>query len=260
MPARKITIGVSLKMYFGHAQTLEWMRSIADIARGHPAVRNGSLRLFALPAFPALPESRQLLAGSGVSLGAQDLFWEDSGAFTGEVGGPVLAELGCRYVEVGHAERRRIFSEDEAVVAAKTAAVLRNGLTPVLCVGERSRSTAAEAVAACREETRSALAQAAGDDGPVVIAYEPQWAIGASEPAEPEYIRAVCRGLKNAMAATEGRTDSAVIYGGSAGPGLLPQLGADTDGLFLGRFAHDPAAFASVLDEAAAVLEKSAAS
>ncbi|HEY8294104.1 MAG TPA: triose-phosphate isomerase family protein, partial [Micrococcaceae bacterium] len=253
----QLTIGVSLKMYFGYTQTLDWMRAIAVTAREHPAVRNGSLRLFALPTFPALAESRQILAGSGVSLGAQDLFWEDSGAFTGEVSGHVLAELDCRYVEVGHAERRRIFSEDEAVVAAKTAAALRNALTPVLCVGERQRSTVQDAIASCREEARSALAQSAGAGGPIVIAYEPQWAIGAGEPADPDYIRAVCRGLKSAVAGMDGRADSAVIYGGSAGPGLLSQLGGDVDGLFLGRFAHDPAAFARVLAEAAALVETS---
>jgi len=254
MPARQLTIGVSLKMYFGHAQTLDWMRSVALIAQNHPAMQGGGVRLFVLPSFPTLAESRRILHDSGTHLGAQDLFWEDAGAYTGEVSGSMLAELGCRYVEVGHAERRRIFAESEAVVAAKTAAALHNRLTPVLCVGEHQNTTAQAAVASCLAEIRSALAQSDGDTGDIVVAYEPQWAIGAQEPAEPSYIRAVCRGLKDVLGSLPGRQGSVVIYGGSAGPGLLPQLGNDVDGLFLGRFAHDPADLRRILDDAVTVL------
>ncbi|RDH79717.1 triosephosphate isomerase [Mycolicibacterium moriokaense] len=239
-----LTIGISLKMYFGRDRTAQWCRAVADIARSHPAVTDDLVRLVVLPSHPYLLETRILFAATPVRVGAQDLFWEDGGAFTGEVGGPQLRELGCDYVEIGHAERRRLFGEDESVIALKTAAAFRNGLTPLLCVGEQRRSSVEAATATCVTQVRSALANAVG---PVVVAYEPVWAIGAAEPAPPSYIAAVCRGLR----ANLSNTRSSVIYGGSAKPGLLTALGDGVDGLFLGRFAHDPAAVATILDEVA---------
>ncbi|MCU1411711.1 MAG: triosephosphate isomerase [Rhodoglobus sp.] len=227
------TVGVSLKMYFGHSDALEWFRRVA-------ALDTHGVELFVIPSFLAIPAALEVFAGTGVTVGAQDLFWEDAGAFTGEVSGAELAELGVGVVEVGHAERRRLFGETEEVVALKTAAALRNGITPVLCIGEPERSP--DAAAHCIAQLEAALAGAPA--GRVIVAYEPVWAIGAAEPAPAEYIRAVTSELK--------KTGRTVIYGGSAGPGLLTALGGDVDGVFLGRFAHDVAALAAVLDEAAA--------
>jgi triosephosphate isomerase len=229
-----LTIGISLKMYFGRARTAEWCRAVAGIARSHPAVTDGHARLVVLPSDPYLLDAGAVFAGTPVRIGGQDLFWEDEGAFTGEVSGAQLRELGCDYVEIGHAERRRIFGEDDEVIAAKTAAALRNGLIPILCVGEQRRSTVEAAAAECVAQLHS--------PGPVVVAYEPVWAIGADEPASPGYIAAVCRALRS-------HVSGPVIYGGSAKPGLLTQLGDGVDGLFLGRFAHDPSAVAAILDE-----------
>jgi triosephosphate isomerase len=242
------TIGISLKMYFGRRRTAEWCRAIADIARTHPAVTDDYARLVVLPSNPYLLEANILFAATRVRIGAQDLFWEDGGAFTGEVGGAQLRELGCDYVEIGHAERRRIFGEDDAIIAAKSAAAFRNGLTPLLCVGEEHRVSVEAATATCVAQVRSALSTAVG---PVVVAYEPVWAIGAAEPAPTEHIAAVCKGLRAHLSSTR----SQVIYGGSAKPGLLTQLGSDVDGLFLGRFAHDPAAVAAILDEVVELAE-----
>jgi triosephosphate isomerase (TIM) len=229
-----LTIGISLKMYFGRARTAEWCRAVAGIARSHPAVIDDLARLVVLPSHPYLFEMGALFASTPVRIGGQDLFWKDEGAFTGEVSGAQLRELGCDYVEIGHAERRRLFGEDDEVIAAKTAAALRNGLKPILCVGEQRRSTVEAAAAECVAQLHSS--------GPVVVAYEPVWAIGADEPASPGYIAAVCRALRS-------HVSGPVIYGGSAKPGLLTQLGEGVDGLFLGRFAHDPSAVAAILDE-----------
>ncbi|MEV7422372.1 triose-phosphate isomerase family protein [Streptomyces sp. NPDC091212] len=245
-------LGVSLKMYFGHHETLNWARRIGEIAAGHPAVAGGLTEVFVLPAFPAIVPLGSVLAGTGVRFGAQDLATDDRGPFTGEVSGPYLKEIGCSYAEVGHAERRRLFGEGDTVVAAKTAAALRNGLTPVLCVGELDRVGPAEAAARTVAELDRVLATAAHDggaDGEIVVAYEPQWAIGAPEPASPEHIGTVCAALGAWLAERPRYAGSRVIYGGSAGPGLLGRLGPGVDGLFLGRFAHDPHAVERILDE-----------
>ena len=247
-------IGVSLKMYFGYERTLDWCREVAEIASVHPAVRSGDIELFALPAHPVLPECARILSAAGAAAGAQDIFWEDEGAFTGEVSGRMVAETGGRYAEVGHAERRRIFGEDDDVIGLKTAAAYRNGLTPVLCVGEPGRGTAADAIKHCIRELDGVLNRAAslGAPGRTIVAYEPQWAIGAPEPASPEYISEVITGLDAHLRSRDGQADSRVIYGGSAGPGLISQLGPAVTGLFLGRFAHNPAAVKDILDETAA--------
>ncbi|GGU58822.1 triose-phosphate isomerase family protein [Streptomyces daghestanicus] len=241
-----VLLGVSLKMYFGHHQTLNWARRVADLARRHPAVTSGAARLFVLPAFPAIVPAAGILAPYGIGVGAQDVATEDSGPYTGEVGGPFLKEIGCRYAEVGHAERRRLYGEGDTVVAAKTAAALRNGLTPVLCVGERDRGTPGQAATRTVAEAERLLH---GLSGAVVLAYEPQWAIGAPEPAATEHIAAVCTALRGWLDARPGHTGSTVIYGGSAGPGLLTRLAGTAEGLFLGRFAHDPANVEAILDE-----------
>ncbi len=238
-------------MYFGHARTLDYCRAVAALAAAHPAVQRGDIELFILPSFTALPESAALLAGSGAAAGAQDIFWEDEGAYTGEVSGTTIAELGGRYVEVGHAERRRIFGEDDDVVGLKTAAAYRNGLVPVLCVGEPQQGSAVQAIAHCVREIDSALTRAAslGLAGRTIVAYEPQWAIGAAEPATPAFIGEVVRGIDAHLQTLPGQAASRVIYGGSAGPGLIDQLDTAVAGLFLGRFAHDPQALTAILDE-----------
>ena len=246
-----LTLGVSLKMYFGHARTLEWSTEVARLAAAHPAITSGSTELVVLPTFPALVPTREALSGTAVRLGAQDLATEDSGAFTGEVSGTELAEIGCTFVEVGHAERRRLFGESDAVVAAKVLAALRNGLTPLICVGEPERGAADAAAEECVAELDRVLgaARAAGHRGRVVVAYEPHWAIGAPEPAPAEHIATVCGRLTAHLGADGPGGSDRVVYGGSAGPGLLTALDGAVRGLFLGRMAHDPAAVATILDE-----------
>lgn len=253
-------IGASLKMYFSHARTLEWTREVAALAQAHPAVREGRVTPFVIPQYPSIPACVEIGAASAdgdaaLLVGAQDVATEDAGAFTGEVSAAVLSELGCSLVEVGHAERRRFFGETEEIVAQKTDAALRNGLTPLLCIGEAEEGDPEAAVADCVRQLDSAMSIAlpAGRAGDIVIAYEPIWAIGAPKPADPEHIRAVCTALRES--AHEHVSPAVrVIYGGSAGPGMLGHIGDAVDGLFLGRFAHDPAAFGQILDEAAELL------
>ncbi|MGC9960903.1 MAG: triose-phosphate isomerase family protein [Acidimicrobiales bacterium] len=249
-----VTIGVGLKMYLGYRRTMTWCERVADVAASHRQLFKAGLELFVLPSFPALTAAIEIFAGTGILVGSQDLCSEDSGPFTGEVSGSMLAEIGCRYAEVGHAERRRIFHEDDTVVALKTKAALRNGLVPILCVGEEERLDKDGALAFCAAQLGSALSALNGDaGGRVIVAYEPVWAIGATAPAPPSHIRTVCDGIRRALE-TMPISSSSILYGGTAGPGLLVELADSVDGLFLGRSAHDPTALGSVLNEAAQLL------
>jgi triosephosphate isomerase len=251
----RFVIGSSLKMYFSHRRTLEWVRAVGAICADHPMTTGGTVEFFVIPTFPSIPAVVEVARPAGIAVGAQDLHWEDAGAFTGEVSGAELAELGCSLVEVGHAERRAMFGETDQVVARKTLAALRNGLAPVLCVGEPERGTPEEAAEFCIQQLTSALepARASPTAGRLLVAYEPIWAIGATEPAAPEHVVGVCRALRKHVGGDELFPQAQVIYGGSAGPGLLPRIAGDVDGMFLGRFAHDPDAVRRILDEVESV-------
>lgn len=254
----RYVVGVGLKMYMGHRQALSWMRRVADIARTHPALASGNVTLFALPSFIALVEATQIFEGSGVKVGAQDLFSDDIGPFTGEVSGSELAEIGCTFVEVGHAERRNILGESDSLVSSKTAAAFRNGLTPVVCIGEKLEQHPADAAAECIRQLDATLvaSRASGLIGSLILAYEPQWAIGGPRPAGPVHIGEVSDRLRAALADDHRLSGSSLIYGGSAGPGMLGQLNGKVDGLFLGRSAHDTKALKTVLDEVWVLMPK----
>jgi triosephosphate isomerase len=247
-------VGVGLKMYLDHFATARWLESVRQIARDHPSVTSGEVALFVLPTFPSLVGARDILAETKVYIGAQDIAWADAGPFTGEVSGVELRQVGCTFVEIGHGERRRHLGEDDSVVARKLDAAFRNGLTPVLCVGEDERVSASVAGTHCVDQLEAALALClkTGSAAPLIVAYEPNWAIGAPQPAPAEYIREVASHLRVAMNSHPLLDGSRLIYGGSAGAGLLPSLGASVDGLFLGRSTHDTSVLRQVIDEAAA--------
>jgi triosephosphate isomerase len=239
------TVAISLKMYFGYRRAGGYCAALASLAARHPQVRSGSTDLVVLPSFVSIPAALEAAGSTRLRVGAQDLAVEDSGAFTGEVSGVELAEIGVTHVEVGHAERRRLFGESDEVVAGKTAAALRHGLVPLLCVGESSCGSPADAARVVAHQVASALPD--GTQKRVLVAYEPVWAIGAPKPAPVDYIRSVCGEVRPALRERLG--DFGIVYGGSAGPGLVGALGNAVDGLFLGRFAHDVSAVEAVLDE-----------
>lgn len=245
----QVTVGVSLKTYFGHERARAWFDDVAARVRTHDAVTSGAVELFITPTYLQVLPALAAFDGTPVRIGAQDVSSEEPGAFTGEVTAAELAEVGATIAEIGHAERRRLFGETDQVTAAKTRAALRSGLTPLLCIGETERQEPADAAIVAVAQLRSALEDA--DAGAVIVAYEPVWAIGASEPAGHEHIRVVTAALRAAVNEDPARAGSVVIYGGAAGPGLLTELGDAVDGVFLGRFAHDPNALVAVLDEAA---------
>lgn len=248
MHTRTRWIGASTKMYLGYRQSVEWMSAVAEAVASRPPLPDAGIRPFAIPSFPVLESALRLLSPVGVAVGAQTVSAEH-GAATGEVSAPLLAEMGVEIVEIGHAERRARYGETEEAIATKTAVSLAAGLTPLLCVGERDEGDADAAVHTVVHQCRSAVGNDPQALTRIVVAYEPVWAIGAAEPAAPAHVSRVVAGARSELAAFTGASAPPIIYGGSAGPGLLAQV-PEVDGLFLGRFAHDPANFARVLDEA----------
>jgi triosephosphate isomerase len=239
-----VLVGISTKAYLSRGRTLDWLGEVADLARGHAAVRDGAVELVVAPSTPLLEAAVRVLDGTGVRVMAQDVSRFSGGAVTGEDVASLLADVGVAYVEVGHAERRSLLGETDAVIAEKVERSREAGLVPWLCVGEEARVGPEEAARSCLEQV-----VAAAGSGPLVVAHEPVWAIGADEPAPVDHVVGVARALRAGLPEAVG--DARLVYGGSAGPGLLELTSPSVDGLFLGRRAHDVAAVASVLDEAA---------
>jgi len=250
---RPVYVGVSLKMYFGHERARAWFDQVASRVRSHAGLRDGSVELFITPTYLQVGPAVDAFRGTPVRIGGQDVASADEGAFTGEVSAAELAEVGATIAEIGHAERRRLFGETDEDTAAKARAALRAGLTPLVCIGEQDEQDARSAAVISVRQLRASLADA--ESGSVIVAYEPVWAIGAAEPAGEEHVRVVASALRDALDADPARAGSAVIYGGAAGPGVITALGDAVDGVFLGRFAHDPDALVQVLDEAVLVAE-----
>jgi triosephosphate isomerase len=242
--ARRPLIGTSWKMNLTSTQAEAWLRAVVPQLAD---VRDRDL--FVLPAYPALWVARRELAGTGIAWGAQDVHPDDRGAHTGDVSAEMLADLGCTYAEVGHSERRYAHGEGDALVAAKVAAALRWGLTPIVCVGERELWPLPTAWAAISRHLKRSLR---GLDGAaldrLVVAYEPHWAIGVGARAAPlDHIEAIIGEIHRWLGA-RGGSATRVVYGGSIDAGNAARIVATpgVDGLFVGRAALDPDAFAAI--------------
>lgn len=211
------------------------------------------------PSFPAIAPVRDLLGQSNVGLGAQDLSWELSGAYTGEVSGEQLKELGCQYVIVGHSERRSHLQESDAMVRSKLHTALQVGLTPILCVGEtRDQRLAGQQELIVLRQVRSAF-DGLSLDAPIVIAYEPVWMIGTGEPVDPRDAQAMVQVVANELRAQYGDQRHATylryLYGGSVTKdNVKPFVRADgIHGVLVGGASHRPNSFTGLIH---AVAEK----
>ena len=211
----------------------------SDIARG---CRNLSGRdVVVAPPFPSLGDVAEAVEGSVVQVGAQDLYWERSGAFTGEVSGGMLADAGCRYAIVGHSERRQFFGETDYTVAKKAAAAFSSGLVPIVCVGESlAQRDAGETMTIVETQVRHGLVELSAEALEIlVIAYEPVWAIGTGRTATPEQAEEVHALIRRVLkdASPDGIADRVrILYGGSVKPGNVDELMAcpNVDGALVG--------------------------
>ena len=181
--------------------------------------------------FPYLAETAATLAGSDVRWGGQDCSAHDQGAYTGEVSAGMLAECGCRYVIVGHSERRAYHAETDALVAAKAQAALAKGVTPIVCVGETlAQREAGETEAVVKRQLSAVIHQLAHCAGEMVVAYEPVWAIGTGRTATPEQAQHVHAVLRAQLHAATGHGDKMrILYGGSVKADNAATLFAQTD-------------------------------
>lgn len=233
---------IGLKAYFSHARTLAWFDGLVGLAG---AGRAEGVTVVVVPSATALTALAGPAGQAGVVLGAQDCSRFPAGAWTGELPAPLLAEIGASVVEVGHTERRRHLGDTDELVAAKARAAVAAGLVPMVCVGERARTTPADAAAEVEQQLAASL-DGVPTSAPVLVAYEPDWAIGAADPAPTVHVAEVARRLRAWLARYPG---SSLIYGGAAGPGTYRDLVDVVDGLGLGRRVHDLGALAEVFDE-----------
>jgi triosephosphate isomerase len=212
-----------------------------------------------VPPFTALAAVGEALRGSDVRLGAQDMHWETHGAFTGAVSGPMLAALGCRFVVLGHSERRHGMGETDEQVAKKLRAALRDGLTPIVCVGELLADREADRTAEVLVRQVSAAYGGLGPEAAkaTVVAYEPVWAIGTGKVASPEQARDAHRVIRATLDRVVGAGTGgamAILYGGSVNAGNAATLFAedDLDGALVGGAALEPAGFWKIVAAASA--------
>jgi triosephosphate isomerase (TIM) len=215
-----------------------------------------AVEVVVLPPFTDLRSVQTLVDGDRLRIGygAQDLSAHDSGAHTGDIGGPMLAKLGCSYVTVGHSERRADHGETDDVVQSKVAAASRSGITPILCVGEplevRRDGRQVEHATA---QLRAALAGLAAESAKtLVVAYEPVWAIGTGEVAAPEDAQEVCAALRSTLSElydAEVAGAVRVLYGGSVKPDNIVGITAerDVDGALVGGASLSVQDFAAIV-------------
>jgi triosephosphate isomerase len=236
-------------------------RMAQDLAAAVRAQSMGSARTEVLlcPPYPYLVETAKVLEGSGIGLGAQDVCEKPGqGAFTGEVSGQMLVDVGCAYAIVGHSERRQFFDDTDARVAAKFMAAQAAGLLPILCVGETLAEREAGDTEQVLERQMRAVIVAAGVAALAksVVAYEPVWAIGTGRTASPEQAQAVHAFLRTLVAGEDAiiARGLRLLYGGSVKPDNASALFAcaDVDGGLIGGAALDAGQFAGICQAAEA--------
>lgn len=236
--SRSALIVGNWKMYKTVAEALDLATAIKNAAG--PVVRGREISIAVAPPFTALYPVGKRLEGSTVALAAQDCFWETQGAFTGEVSAAMLADVGCRFVIVGHSERRQQFGETDAAVNLKAKAILKAGLSPIICVGETEKERDAGEM---RGRIISQLAEGLfGFTSEMaersVIAYEPVWAIGTGRVATTEQAQEVHALIRQYLHAQLGEVAQSVriLYGGSVKPNNIAGLMAqpDVDGALVG--------------------------
>jgi triosephosphate isomerase (TIM) len=249
---RRRIIAGNWKMYKTEQQTVDFFQHFNPLVAGI-----GNCDVVICPTSVSIPAAVRASAGTVTQIGGQNLYWGKEGAFTGEISGEMLRSLGCRWVLVGHSERRQYFHESDADVLRKTQAALEAGLSPIICVGEKledRKSGKTERVLI--EQFAAGVAGLTEEQfSKVLIAYEPVWAIGTGQTATPE-IAAEAHVLIRAEADKRFGSDAAqqlrILYGGSVKPDNIESLMKQTelDGALVGGASLDPQSFIKLVKSA----------
>jgi triosephosphate isomerase len=238
---RKIILAGNWKMYKTQAESLEFLEGFKPLLEDTPDERE----IVLCAPFTALPVLSKNMHGLRVRLGAQNIHWEEAGAYTGEVSGPMLAELGVRYVIVGHSERRQYFGETDETVNQRLKAAQRHRLRPILCVGEtKEQRDAGQTEAHIFSQLEKDLVGI--DQGNLVIAYEPIWAIGTGETCEAVEANRIIGLIRSKL------TDKNVTiqYGGSVKPNNIDEIMAqpEIDGVLVGGASLQPDSWGQIVN------------
>lgn len=250
MTQRTPLIAGNWKMFKTAGEAAETARRLVALTGG---VTHADVMI--APPFTALSAVSAVIADSNIFMGAQNMFWADQGAFTGEISAPMLTDVGCRFVILGHSERRQLFGESDDLIAKKVKAALDADLMPVLCVGETETERETK-------KTFSILDKQVGNgleglilesDHAPVIAYEPVWAIGTGKTAHPEQVEEVHAFLRDWIAGRFGKPLAEtvrIIYGGSVKPENITALMKlpDIDGALVGGASLDPETFIRIIN------------
>ncbi len=254
-PGRRPIIAANWKMHKTHLEAIQWVQKLSYLISNGDAER---VEVVVCPPFTALRSIQTLIDSDRLSygLGAQDVHPEAQGAFTGEVSAPMLAALKVDYVIVGHSERRRLFGETDEVVARKARAVLREGMLPILCVGEtleeRDAGRTEDVVVRQVRAGLGGLGLSPEQAGRAVVAYEPVWAIGTGRNASPADAGQVVGLIRETLGGLFGPDAAAGVriqYGGSVKAGNIREFMAhpEIDGALVGGASLDPEEFALIV-------------
>jgi triosephosphate isomerase len=238
---RKIIIAGNWKMHKTQAESLEFLQVFKSEIEDTDEAREVIL----CAPFTVLSETSKSLHGSRIRLGAQNIHWEDSGAYTGEIAGAMLTEIGVDYAIVGHSERRQYFGETDETANLRVIAAQRHGLLPILCVGEsKAQRDAEQTESVIVNQVKRGIVDV--DQRKLVIAYEPIWAIGTGDTCEAAEANRVI-GLIRAQLSYP---DVSIQYGGSVKPDNIDEIMAqpEIDGALVGGASLDPVGFARIVN------------
>ena len=254
---RRPLIAGNWKMNYTHLEAIGLTQKLAFSLTPEQCA---AVEVVVLPPFVSIRSVQTLIDGDGVPIryGAQDLSPHDSGAYTGDVSGPMLAKLGCTYVVVGHSERREYHNEDDALVNSKVQAAFRNGLTPILCIGEPEvvRDEGGHVMHVRNQLGKALDGMPAQQVESIVIAYEPIWAIGTGKVATPGDAQEVCAAIREHLGqvySPDLAVGVRILYGGSVKASNAAEIVAQTDidGALVGGASLDPVEFTAICAAAA---------
>jgi triosephosphate isomerase len=250
--ARRPIVAGNWKMHKTVGEAVDLVSDLRELVS-----TRGRVEVVVAPPFTALAAVQRALAESDIALAGQNCHWEPAGAFTGEVSAPMLKDVGCRYVIVGHSERRQYFAETDEKVNRRARAASKAGLVPIICVGETLQEREAnETFHVVGRQLRAALAGfSAHEVGQLVLAYEPVWAIGTGKNATADQAQEVHGFIREQLVEAHGRPAAGAVriqYGGSVKPDNAAQILAqpDVDGALVGGASLKAADFAAIVTAA----------